>query len=91
MRCGVGDLGGYQCSDGLGGGYGAAACPRASEESRGRARCRCGPTGAVGLAAYAGMNLSIRLTVIIANIIPLALLLWLAWSIVKSIIVSPIL
>jgi len=39
MRCGVGDLGGYQCSDGLGGGYGAAACPRASSGSAGGDQC----------------------------------------------------
>ena len=30
MRCGGADLGGCQCSDGLSGGYGAAACPPAS-------------------------------------------------------------
>ena len=39
MRCGVGDLGGYKCSDGLGGGYGAAACPRASSGSAGGDQC----------------------------------------------------
>ena len=38
MRCGGADLGGCQCSDGLSGGYGAAACPAAGLESAGSAQ-----------------------------------------------------